>query len=102
MTVLELMERTGLTHVTLAKSLLRDAFAEIQQLMPYRTTGTYISVVADQKLYDLPTNMEKLLGVYQKYDSDGKYILIPRVDSITVMEDASSTAADSGEDIIVL
>jgi|SRR3989304_9264808 len=102
MKLLEVMERCGIKEPERAKVYITDALYEMQSLIPEKTTGQKINVVADQRLYSWPSNMVRLLGVYKKYDTDGKYIRIPSIQRIDLIDEITSTAAAAEEDIIVV
>lgn len=107
MTILEIMERTGARDFGLVKAWVNDALEDIQDLIPDKTTWRMIDVVADTRLYALPTDMIELLGVYRRYDSQGRYIRIGRVQSLDIDEMSTSvgsisTGAGTVSDIVVV
>lgn len=102
MTLQEICERVGSKKINLIKTYVNDGLREIQSLIPEKTTYEKITVVADQRLYSFPANMVKLLGVYRKYDDEGKYVKIGRIAHLDLTQSASSTATDAEVDIIVV
>lgn len=98
-TLLELMERVGSRDEKRILAYIREAFTEIEGLLPEKTTGEFYTVTADTRLYTLPSDMIQLLGVYRVYDSTAssgykKYVLIPRVHNIDML-DVSTGASTS-------
>lgn len=85
-----------------AIAYIKDAMIELQTHVPENTKRYTFSVEADTRYYTLPSDMVNLKTVYRKYDSDGRYVEIPRVQSIQMMQDSSSSTAVSEDDIIVL
>lgn len=79
MTVKELMERIGIADEGFSIAYINDAVREIQNMIEdnvVREQNT--SIVKDQRYYDLPTGMIKLLKVLI-YDGDNEiYVQIPR------------------------
>lgn len=104
MTLLEVMERVGSRQTNKIIAYVTDAMTEIAEILPEKTTYQTYNVVANQKLYSMPNNMIRLLGVYRKYDSNGKYIRIGYVTNLDIFENVSgSTAADSqAQEIVVI
>jgi len=102
MTILEIMERTGAREPGLVRAYVNDALQEIQRIIPDKTTYSKYNVVANTRFYTLPANMEELLGVYRKYDSQGRYIRIPRVADMVLEEPSSAVSAGDGQEIVVI
>jgi len=105
MTLQEVMERVGSKKFGIVKAYVTDALRRIETLIPEKTTHTLYSVVAEQRLYSLPSDMVRLLGVYRKYSTSSdptSYIKISRVTGIDLTDASSSTATDSETDIVVL
>jgi beta-galactosidase beta subunit len=102
MTVLEIMERTGLRSPGLVRAYIADALQEIQRIMPAKTTYTKYNVVAGTRLYSLPSNMETLKGVYRKFDSQGRYVKIGRVLNVQLEETSTAISYSSSTDIVVI
>jgi hypothetical protein len=101
-TVLEIMERVGSRRPNRVIAYINDAFSEIESLIPERTTGYMIDVTTDTRLYALPSNLVKLLGVYRKSSTDGSYIRIAHVNNIDLIDGISSTVTVDTTDILVV
>jgi len=106
-TLLEVMERVGSKETNRVKAYLREAMTEIQTLIPETTTGSFVSVVADQRAYTLPAAMINLIGVYRKYDTDTdtsltKYIRIGEIHDLNLIQHDTSTAVSGPDDVIVI
>ena len=102
MTLLEVMERVGSREPERVKTYITDALREIEAVIPEKTTGHMYDVVADQIYYAFPSNMVKLLGVYRKYDTSGKYILIPRIKELDIIHISSSVSTSEATETIVV
>ena len=102
MTILEVMERTGVRDFGLARAWVTDALEDIQDLIPDKTTWTKINVAAGTRFYTIPSNMIELLGVYRRYDSSGRYIRIGRIQSLDIDEPSSSVSASTSVSIVVV
>lgn len=103
MTLLEIMERSGIEYPELAKVYIRDALREMQSIIPEKTTFIIFDVVSGQRNYDRPGNEVRLLGVYSKYDV-GKYKKVSIISNVDVIEQETSTASSSSiaSEIIVI
>ena len=103
MTVLELMERTGIRNSEQAFTYIKDGLLEIQMQANEQMKRYTFDVEDGVQFYSLPSDMVTLEGVYRKYDSDAeKYVRIPRISNIDILMDADSSTAVSDDDIIVL
>ena len=102
MRVIELMERTGVNSLNRACAYIKDGLIDIQTRTNENTKRYTMSVEADTRYYTFPSDMVKLLKVYRKYDSNGRYIEIPRIMNIQLMQDAASSTAVSDDDLIVI
>jgi hypothetical protein len=102
MTILEIMERTGARNPNLVRAWVNDALEDIQDLIPDKTTWTKVNIVADTRFYTLPSNMLELLGVYRRFDSQGRYVRIGRVQSLDIDEPDSSISASTSISIVVV
>ena len=63
MKVQEAMERAGMTETGRAIAYIKDALEEINMISPTHITTTRINIVENQRYYDLPNDMIKLLDV---------------------------------------
>mgnify|MGYP003628539246 CR=1 FL=1 len=79
MTVKELMERIGIADEGFSIAYINDAVREIQNMIEDNVVREQTTnIVKDQRYYDLPTGMIKLLKVLI-YDGDNEiYVQIPR------------------------
>ena len=80
MKVQEAMERAGMTETGRAISYIKDALEEINMISPTHITTTRINIVENQRYYDLPNDMIKLLDVRCKnhFNSKDEYRTINR------------------------
>ena len=103
MTLQQIIERVNSKKVGLIRIYVDDALRELEGLIPEKTTHTKYDIVVDQKLYSMPGNMVRLLGVYRKWSTDSShYVKMSRATHINITEDAGSTSVDGGQDIIVI
>ncbi len=80
MKVQEAMERAGMTETGRAIAYIKDALEEINMISPTHITTTRINIVENQRYYDLPNDMIKLLDVRCKnhFNSKDEYRTINR------------------------
>ena len=80
MTVQELMERAGVTQTGRAIAYIKDGLEEMNMLAETHITTARIDIIKDQRFYDLPIDMIKLLDVRCKnhYNTKDEYRSIPR------------------------
>ena len=80
MKVQELMERVGMTETGRAIAYIKDGLEEMNMLAETHVTTARIDIVADQRFYDLPNDMVKVLDVRCKnhLNSKDEYRTIPR------------------------
>lgn len=104
MKVLEVMERVGSRDVKKIVTYLKDGLLELQSYTPEKVERATIPVVSGTRLYSLPSNMVRLLGVYQNNTdgTDNKYIRIANVISHDIIQDASATEVSADADIIII
>jgi len=100
--LLEVMERTGARDPGLIRAWVNDALEDIQDIIPDKTTWTKINVVSGTRFYTLPSNMIELLGVYRRFDSQGRYVRIGRVQSLDIDEPDSNVSASTSISIVVV
>jgi len=83
MTVLEIMERTGLKETNLSVAWVKDAIHLIQssskQKIKSRKQDIIKSVGSDDNVYIMPPDMIALESISIKDTSDGKYKKIKRI-----------------------
>ncbi len=102
MTLLEIMELSGIDKPELAKVYVRDGLRELQQIIPEKTTSIKIDVVANQKFYSLPGNHVKVLEVYRKYDDKGRYIRIEPLLEYGILDEGSSTSVAASDNLNIV
>ena len=80
MKVQEVMERANMTETGRAIAYIKDALEEINMISPTHVTTTRINIVENQRYYDLPNDMIKLLDVRCKnhFNSKDEYRTINR------------------------
>ena len=80
MKVKELMERAGMTQTGRAIAYIKDGLDEMNMLAETHVTTQRIDVTKDQRFYDLPYDMIKIMDIRCKNHSNGKdeYRSIPR------------------------
>lgn len=80
MTVQELMERVGTAETGRAIAYIKDGLEEINMLAETHITTARIDIVKDQRFYNLPSDMVKILDIRCKdqLNNDSNYRSIPR------------------------
>ena len=80
MKVQEVMERAGMSETGRAIAYIKDALEEINMISPTHVTTTRINIVKNQRYYDLPNDMIKLLDIRCKnhFNSKDEYRTINR------------------------
>jgi len=80
MKVLEVMERAGISETGRAVAYIKDALEEINMHTPTHVTTVRIDIVKDQRYYDMPHDMIRMLDVRAKnhFNSKDEYRTIPR------------------------
>ena len=80
MKVQELMERAGVNQTGRAIAYIKDGLEEINMLAETHITTTRIDIVKDQRFYDLPKDIIKMLDVRCKnqLNGDDEYRSLPR------------------------
>ena len=102
MRVIELMERVGLRDGQRAMAYIKDGLLEVSQQIPEQTKRFVFSVVSGTRYYNLPSDFVTMRGVYRLWDSNGKYVKIPRVQHVEILQDSASATATSDDDLIVI
>ena len=90
MKVKELMERTGMTETGRAIAYIKDGLDEINMLVETHITTQRINIVKDQRYYDFPNDMIKVLDIRCKNEKNtsDEYRSIPRTVAQPITEDA--------------
>tara|TARA_Y100000593_G_C4292030_1_gene328745 strand:+ start:1442 stop:1723 length:282 start_codon:yes stop_codon:yes gene_type:complete len=80
MKVQEIMERAGIDATGRAIAYIKDALEEMNLLAETHVMTERLDITANQRFYDLPSNLVKVLDIRCKnHDgSDGAYKSIPR------------------------
>tara|TARA_Y100000310_G_scaffold35539_1_gene33577 strand:- start:261 stop:542 length:282 start_codon:yes stop_codon:yes gene_type:complete len=90
MTVQEIMERVGATDTGRAIAYIKDGLEELNMISETHVTTERINIVKDQRFYDFPKNMIKVLDIRCKnqLNADDEYRSIPRMIGEPVRKDA--------------
>jgi hypothetical protein len=102
MTVMELCERCGIRDGQRGLAYIKDGLLEIGQRIPEQTKRYTFSVVDGTRFYNMPSDHVRTLGLYRKFDNDGKYVPIARAQNVQILQDSSSSTATSDSDLIVI
>ena len=90
MKVKELMERVGMTETGRAIAYIKDGLDEMNMLAETHVTTERIDITEDQRFYEFPNDMIKVIDIRCKNQSNAKdeYRGIPRTVGQPVTEDA--------------
>ena len=90
MKVKELMERAGIVETGRAIAYIKDGLDEMNMLAETHVTTQRIDIAADQRFYDFPYDMIKVIDIRCKNHTNGKdeYRSIPRTIHPPPTEDA--------------
>ena len=93
MKVKELMERVGLTETGRAIAYIKDGLDELNMLAETHVTTQRIDITEDQRYYEFPNDMLKIIDIRCKNHSNGKdeYRSIPRTIFKPPTEDADGS-----------
>ena len=87
LTLLQVMEEVGSRQTGRIASYVNDGLKELGGLIPNNVQRTKIGIKAGTRLYSLPTNVQKIRGVFQKYDNNNdKYIRIGRIKELDILQ----------------
>ena len=77
----EIMERSGMNQTGRAVAYIKDGLDEISHMIKDYVVESDVSIVADQRYYDLPAGVVKLrdLRVLNHDNDEDKYRSIPRI-----------------------
>jgi len=101
--VLKIMESVNSRNTKRIVSYINDGLSEIADLIPDKIDRSTIDVVSGTRLYNFPSNMKKLLGVYAVLDSDAdKYGKISRIQGIDLLQDDSTNTVTTDDDLIII
>tara|TARA_R100001530_G_scaffold121342_1_gene88764 strand:- start:1 stop:282 length:282 start_codon:yes stop_codon:yes gene_type:complete len=81
MKILEIMERAGINETGRALAYIKDGLEEMNLISETHVMTQRMSIAQDQRFYNFPNNMIKLLDIRCKdHDNDnGEYRSIPRM-----------------------
>jgi hypothetical protein len=90
MTVQEIMERVGVTDTGRALAYIKDGLEELNMLSETHVTTERINITKDQRFYDFPKDMVKVLDIRCKnhLNVDDEYRSIPRMIGEPLRKDA--------------
>ena len=90
MKVKELMERVGMTETGRAIAYIKDGLDEMNMLAETHVTTERITINKNQRFYEFPNDMIKVIDIRCKNHSNGRdeYRSIPRTISKPPTEDA--------------
>ena len=90
MKVQEVMERAGITDTGRAIAYIKDGLEELNMISETHVTTERINIVKDQRFYDFPKDMIKVLDIRCKnqLNADDEYRSIPRMIGEPVRKDA--------------
>ena len=87
------MERVGMTETGRAIAYIKDGLDEMNMLAETHVATTRIDIDKDQRFYDLPNDMIKIIDIRCKNHANGKdeYRSIPRTINKPPTEDADGS-----------
>jgi len=90
MKVKELMERVGMTQTGRAIAYIKDGLDEMNMLAETHVTTERIDIAKDQRFYDLPNDVIRILDIRCKNQNNtsDEYRSIPRTVAQPITEDA--------------
>ena len=90
MKVQEVMERVGVTDTGRALAYIKDGLEELNMLSETHVTTERINITKDQRFYDFPKDMVKVLDIRCKnhLNVDDEYRSIPRMIGEPLRKDA--------------
>ena len=90
MTVKEFMERVGTNQTGRAIAYIKDGMEELNILFETHTDTERIDIVADQRFYEFPRDMIKVIDIRMKnhFNDKGEYRTIPRLIHKPLIKDA--------------
>jgi len=90
MKVQEIMERVGVTDTGRALAYIKDGLEELNMLSETHVTTERINITKDQRFYNFPKDMVKVLDIRCKnqLNVDDEYRSIPRMIGEPLRKDA--------------
>jgi len=86
MTILELLERAGMTETNLAIAWIKDAVAEMQSTVELDLDTTDQSIVDGTRAYALPPGIVSIISVSVKNTTNDTYERIRRIAGELLLE----------------
>ena len=92
MKVQEIMERAGVTDTGRAIAYIKDALEELNTISETHVTTTRIDITKDQRFYEFPNDMIKVLDIRCKnqLNADDEYRSIPRMMGEPIRKDTDA------------
>ena len=89
MKVQEIMERANIIETGRAVAYIKDALEELALYYPTNITTERIDITEDQRFYEFPNDMVKLIDIRMKNHLNGKdeYRSIPRMQHQPTIKD---------------
>ena len=89
MKVKQLMERVGIVETGRALAYIKDGMEELNILFETHTTEVKSDITQDQRFYDFPNDMVKVVDIRVKnhQNSNGEYRSIPRMIHKPIIKD---------------
>ena len=93
MTVLEIMERVGVTDTGRAIAYIKDALEEINTISETHVNTERFDITENQRFYNFPNDMIKVLDIRCKnhLNVDDEYRSIPRMIGEPLRKDADGS-----------
>ncbi len=93
MTVLEIMERVGVTDTGRAIAYIKDALEEMNMISETHINTERFDITEDQRFYEFPNDMIKVLDIRCKnhLNVDDEYRSIPRMIGEPLRKDADGS-----------
>ena len=90
MTIKQIMERVGMSETGRGLAYIKDGLDEMNMLAETHITTERIDIVKDQRYYDFPNDMIKILDIRCKNEKNtsDEYRSIPRTVGQPITEDA--------------
>lgn len=90
MKVKQFMERVGIVETGKAIAYIKDGMEELNMLFETHTHTDRIDIAADQRFYEFPNDMIKVIDIRMKnhFNDKGEYRSIPRLIHKPLIKDA--------------
>ena len=92
MTVLEIMERVGVSDTGRAVAYIKAALEEMNTISETHVNTERFDITKDQRFYEFPNDMIKVLDIRCKnhFNADDEYRSIPRMIGEPIRKDADA------------